>query len=141
MPDDYASHLPVLRAMAKQLSLKQVLEFGAGLHSTPFFLSLKGLKRLVSVEDDPEWFDRIAEEFDDKRLELTRSFALDGIQAADFDLVFVDDGQDAAQRVKTLCWVLNQPHPPVVVHDAAVPEYAAVISELADAPATAVVWS
>ena len=40
--------------MVASLRPKKVLEFGAGLHSTPFFLQDPELTRIVSVEADNE---------------------------------------------------------------------------------------
>ena len=143
--DPYASHLPILRAMVASLRPKKVLEFGAGLHSTPFFLQDPELTRIVSVEADNDWRRRIAFRCDDQRLVLR----VDRRVAPEyFDLVLIDDGTCAAERLETIHFVLAGPHPPVIIHDAEVPEYATIIKELAinysifpTAPDTAVVWA
>lgn len=137
MDDDrYASHLPVLKALCSDLKPRRVLEFGAGLHSTPYFLSLEGLERLVSVEADPHWLARVADVCADERLTLLSDNPPD---PKDFDLVFIDDGKNAAEREETIRWVLGRPHPPVVIHDAEVLDYAHAISQCSPLPATAVV--
>jgi predicted O-methyltransferase YrrM len=142
MADDYASHLPVLKAVCGLVRPLTVLELGSGLHSTPFFLSLP-IKRLVSVESDPEWALRVAGECIDTRLSIRTDY--DDLYPADFDLVFIDDGKSAAEREFSIGWVLGDRHPPTVIHDAEV--YATVISELATnyavmptKPETAVCW-
>lgn len=104
----YESHLPILKALAETLDLKRVIEFGAGDHSTPFFLDLD-LDRFVSIESDPEWVNPRAE---------TRS---EWTEALDFDLVLIDDGLNAAERMATIDSVLGQEdHPLTVIHDAEV---------------------
>ena len=54
---DYASHLPVLEALKPKP--KKVLEFGSGKHSTGAFLSMKSVTRLVSIETDMGWRERL----------------------------------------------------------------------------------
>lgn len=120
-PDPYDSHLPVLKALLSLIPMRNVLEFGSGAFSTPFFLGLSDLKKLVSVETDPRWYIRVETEHKgDKRFQIAkkRPQNLEG-----FDFVFVDDGENPAQRVETINWILGQDHPPVVIHDAEVPEY------------------
>lgn len=123
--------------------MRRVLEFGAGDHSTPFFLSLSDLEQLWSVETDPAWRARASSQ--DAR--HTVSEAVPPLD--DFDFVFIDDGQNASDRELTIRNVLGAPHPIVAIHDAEVSEYRTAIRELAtdvvvcclDTPHTAVVWS
>lgn len=121
---DYASHLPVLEAVTALLKPASVLELGSGLHSTPFFLS-RPIDRLVSVEADPEWALRVADDCTDNRLTLLTDYP--DLTPTDFDLIFIDDGKTAAEREFSIRWVLEQEHPPTIIHDAEV--YATVISE------------
>jgi len=141
----YDSHIPVLRSLLRSHRPETVLEFGAGIHSTPCFLECAQLKRLVSIEANPEWRKHVAHLCDDERL-ILRSDR--NVSPADFDLIFIDDGECAAERLETIRFVLNQDHPTTIIHDAEVPEYASAIEELAinatvypSQPATAVVWS
>jgi predicted O-methyltransferase YrrM len=144
-PDPYSSHLLLLRSLLRTARPERVLEFGAGLYSTPCFLERPELKRIVSVEADPEWRKKVAHHCDDSRLVLRPDKR---VLPDAFDLIFIDDGGSAAERLDTIRFVLSQTHPTTVIHDAEVPEYAAAIKELAitysiyDAtlPATAVVW-
>ena len=141
-PERYSSHLPVLRSVIASVKPERILEFGAGLHSTPLFC--KTGARVVSVEVDPEWRKAIAWECDSPNLVLRSSYE---VTPADYDLIFIDDGESAQQREKTIRLVLSQPHPVVVIHDAEVPEYRQAIEELAIShktyktdPDTCVVW-
>jgi hypothetical protein len=142
---DYASHLPVLKAILGSVRPGCVLEFGAGLHSTPAFLERKDLTRVVSVEPDAKWRRKVALYCDDDRLVLRPD---KNVVPECFDLVFIDDGQEVADREQTIRFVLGRRfHPPTVIHDADVPEYLQAIEELAinysifpTDPATAVVW-
>lgn len=144
MSDPYASHLPVLKALTKLVPMRRVLEFGAGVHSTPFFLSLPQLEALWSVETDASWRERVIT--DDARHTVSPETPLLG----DFDFIFIDDGQNAADREHTIRNVLASSHPVTAIHDAEVSEYRTAIRDLAednalicclDTPHTAVVWS
>lgn len=112
--DDYATHLPVIY----ELSPKRVLEFGAGLYSTKAFLSMTNLTKLVSVEVDPEWRERLRGEIQDARWTLLDGHRLPPL--LDYDLILIDDGTSAQERSETIRYVLRQKHPQVVVHDAEV---------------------
>lgn len=138
----YATHLPVLRSVLNTVQPERILEFGAGLHSTPLFC--KSGASVLSIEPDPEWRAKVAKECDTPKLVLRPSGEP---TPADYDLIFIDDGEEAKDRLKTIRFVLSQPHPPVVIHDAEVPEYRRAIEELAisrtifeTAPDTCVVW-
>lgn len=148
MSSAYKSHLTVLAGVLEDEVPARVLEYGAGIYSTPLFLRSSVVKQLVSVEPDADWRHRIVTDYGNDRLHI---LANGDIDPNDFDLVFIDNGQDeaeplGAERIATLKTVLSVPHPTVVVHDAEVPEYAAVIEELAKnyriyptAPDTAVI--
>lgn len=116
----YETHLAVLETLA----FRHVLEFGAGPHSTRFFI--ERAETVCSVEGDDEWFEWATGEYiDADNLTLTRTRPRSLVE---FDLILIDDGQTAAQRVETLVWVLSRKRrPPTVVHDAEVPEYRAVL--------------
>lgn len=53
----YGSHLPILTAIFDILSPKEVVEFGAGLHSTEFFL--KNSDDVISIETEIEWYNKM----------------------------------------------------------------------------------
>ena len=139
--DRYASHLPVLKALLDTGTISRVLELGGGLYSTPAFLATSSLEKLTTIENDPEWA-RKAETADDRHeVLLVQGAIADNLPPLeDYDLVFIDDSTSAYERARTIRAVLSQPHPPVVIHDAEVPEYAAAMAECSPLPATAVVW-
>jgi len=133
MSDVYGSHVSVLEALLNTYRPKRVLEYGAGLHSTPLFLSRPYLEQLVSIEPDPDWRHRIRKDHGDPRLHILAS---GDFRPSDFDLIFIDNGQDSAEplgaeRAQTIRDVLSKKHPIVVVHDAEFPEYATAIEEYA----------
>ena len=143
MPDDdrYASHVRVLQALPSVIDVRRVLELGAGDYSTRVFLSMPDLEQLTSIENDPEWAERAAT--DDVRHDMrlvSGPIALNLPPLEDYDLVFIDDSTSAADRAGTIRAVLSQPHPPVVIHDCEVAEYAAAIGQCSYLPATAVVF-
>ncbi len=142
--DAYASHLPILRSLLTAIRPERVLEYGAGLYSTPAFLERPELRRLVSIEADPGWRKKVALHCDDERLALRPEPTAD---PSDFDFVFIDDGENATERETTIRAVLSGAHPVTVIHDAEVPEYLAAIHELSSVysiyptlPETCVVW-
>ena len=144
MDRDYGSHLPVLRTLLAQIQPHNVLEFGAGLHSTPEILRRDEVVRLVSIEPDPGWRRRVAEHCGDRRLVLRADLRY---PIGFFDLIFIDNGTSVGERVATIRQVLAAEHPVTVIHDADVPEYIAAIKESAiyytivtTDPPTAVVW-
>jgi hypothetical protein len=138
--------VPVLRALLAQIQPHNVLEYGAGLFSTPEFLRRDELVRVISVEPDPAWRSKVGSACDDKRLVLRPICTVD---PAFFDFIFIDNGENIEDRLAVIRYVLDRPdHPVTVIHDADVPEYAAAIKELAiyhtifaTDPPTAVVWS
>lgn len=143
MPD-YGSHLPVLTMLLGVMRPRRVLEFGGGHHSTPAILDCPSVTKLATVEVDKKWRDELAETYPDDRLSLRRRRPEITMS---YGLILIDDGTDIAHRVRTIRYVLSQQHPPVMIHDAEVPEYATAIEEFAinysvfpTNPDTAVVW-
>lgn len=127
----YATHLPVLAGLCADVT--RVLELGAGTFSTPFFLELPKLRKLISLETSPEWFSWVKEHFKSDKLDIrlvdSIPKALQNLKLDAFDLVFVDNGENATERGEVIRAVLTQPHPLVVIHDAEV--YGGLIDELA----------
>ena len=121
----YATHLPILVALARLYSVRSVLELGAGPHSTSLFLdrvAFPDMKSVTSFEDDPEWKDVVLDAVgDDDRLDLRLVDAvrysvpssLDG-----YNLVFIDDSRTLEERTVTVNTVReNKPTGLVVIHD------------------------
>lgn len=126
--DVYETHVPVLEALDPPPT--RVLEFGAGKYSTKAFLAMDSVSRLVSVETDPSWRKEVRNRYRDKRWEL-----LDGSEVPDlekFDLVFIDDGANAQERIPTIVYVLSRKHPRVVIHDAEYGPYRDTIAMFTD---------
>lgn len=124
---------------------KRVLELGAGNYSTPLFAEYPTVNRLVSVETDERWLPEIASPNLTIRLVEDTCDALDDL---DFDLIFIDNADNATDRERAIRAVLSKEHPVTVIHDAEHPSYNAAIRELSDSflvvanelPWTAVCW-
>lgn len=121
----YATHLPILVAIATSQDPKTVLELGSGLLSTPAILNrtvFPSLERLETYEDDPAWFAEVESKVSgDPRCDLRMVSAVrdnvpENIDA--FDLVFVDDSTTVPQRSQTIGSVAKRRSAAIVViHD------------------------
>jgi len=130
----YATHLPILLAVARQRKVRRILEMGSGTYSTLTFLDRKyfpDVERVDAFENDAAWAEKVKTAAgDDPRLVLkTISGAVcevvDTLDAGTYDLALVDDSVTCAERAATLRRVAAQ-HPKstiVVVHDFELPEY------------------
>lgn len=92
--EGYGSHEPVLDYILKNFNISNVLEFGMGNFSTLVFS--KYGKRTVSVESNPEWFEKVKNKIGESELcklilwpneDLQDYFKTDDSK---YDLVFVD---------------------------------------------------
>lgn len=133
-PHGYSSHLRILRMVLALVQPERVLELGAGQYSTPEFLKCESVEHLTSLESDPEWATQMTHAIEDDRLNLQ---LVEDLPAAvpsltGYDLVFVDNGQSVHERVAGIRAVLERPHPVTVIHDAEVPDYRLMISQLAE---------
>lgn len=122
--DPYATHLPVLREIGRQYPIRRVLEFGAGLYSTPLFLDRTAfpvLESLVSIEDDWAWLQTVKVACPDRRLSLRYGglfAAQQWVDVEDYDLILIDSGKEEADRVPVIEWIAGQrPSAVVVIHD------------------------
>jgi predicted O-methyltransferase YrrM len=130
--DGWGSHVGALRAIAKALPIKVVVEYGSGKFSTPLFLdrtAFPDLEFLTSVESDPEWLAKVREMCgQDSRLEqvfrpIGTFHTTDSVPRSP-DLVFIDcdevrDGRhDYSARLKLIERFAADPTAVVVVHDA-----------------------
>ena len=149
-PQDYASHLPILIGLGSRLKIRRILELGAGDYSTSAFLNYSifpYLIELVSVEDNPEWAQKVQIHHPGARLRMAASEA-DIRDYSLFDLIFVDS-VSAPARVESLNKFMALAHLPgiVVVHDTEVPTYHEAISRFpykyefkVFEPETSVLW-
>jgi predicted O-methyltransferase YrrM len=130
----YATHLPVLLAVAQQRKVRRILELGSGMHSTLTFLDrnyFPDVERVDAIENDASWAEKVkAAAGDDPRLALRTVCGavcdvVDTLDAGTYDLALVDDSTTSHERTATLRRIAAQ-HPKstlVVVHDFEVPEY------------------
>jgi len=124
-PQDHSTHMPVLVSLAKAFKIRNVLEYGAGVYSTPLFLDKKvfpDLERILSVEPEEEWQQKVKEAigWDDPRLSFVSSMYYNiGVQYS--DLVLVDNGPEQ-HKINTIRHMRDQvescPDTLFVIHDA-----------------------
>lgn len=130
----HATHVPVLVGLARLLDVERVIEYGCGEYSTLTFLNRAAFPRLVkllSLENDAEWFARIAGRVgDDPRAEMvsvggSMSAAASGVEIGGYDLAFLDDSTTVAERAATIREVTGRPADStvVVIHDYEMAEY------------------
>lgn len=140
----YATSIPVLVGLARLRPIRQVVEFGAGLHSTFAFLNRRIFPDLVSLksfEDDNQWIDTIKASLPaDARHELVyvdgaMSGAVAGLSLDPYDLIFVDDSLTAQARTATINAIADRFSGPglVAIHDFEVRDYRRTVKERARA--------
>lgn len=130
----YATHLPVLVALAHLRPIRRVAEFGCGIYSTLTFLDRAVFPDLITLrtfENDADWLKRmVTETGDDPRLQLTyidgpMGKAVTGLNLDEYDLIFIDDSLTGEERTLTIRAV-SAAKPKtgvVVVHDYEIPLY------------------
>ncbi len=59
----WGSHVPLHRAILKSFTIDGILELGAGIYSTKEFFSSS--KRVISIENDGGWIDRLRDHVDE----------------------------------------------------------------------------
>jgi predicted O-methyltransferase YrrM len=130
----YLTHLPILIGLARIISVRRVLEFGAGEYSTPTFLNraaFPDVSFVRSCENDAQWLDRVEQlTRADPHIEMTYvegpiSTIASRLDYAGFDLVFIDDSLKVPARAMTIEAVAQHRTPDtiVVIHDYEVPAY------------------
>lgn len=112
----FGTHVPVLRGL--EPPPERVLEFGTGYFSTATFLEMPSVRRLTSIEIYPDWREKMVEEFGEDRRWTLLTEDDEIPEFSFFDLIFVDDGTNEAERIATIELVLSRRHPRVVIHDA-----------------------
>lgn len=149
MADVYATHLNILRLMGQVVNPLSVLELGAGFYSTGVFLDRKvypALRWLDSVELNDEWRHMVRERYPDERLTLYNGQPTRPVNS--YGLVFIDDGQSAEERVRSIDLVVRAGvNVPVVIHDFENPlyrqaaDFERVMEYDAETPHTAICWN
>lgn len=124
---DYATHIPILIALAAIFKIERVLELGCGDYSTLLFLqrlAFPSLAELDSFETDEIWLDKVDASVSDERFHGTLvSGAMETAISSDllekYDLVFVDDSSNGNERAETIKRIAeSQPRRTVVaIHD------------------------
>src|SRR5205085_9939908 len=155
----YATHIPILIGLSRMFDVERVLEFGCGRYSTLTFLNPSAfpkLRKLKSMETDPDWLLRIDQETDsDTRVELEHikgqmCLAVSGVELNNYDLVFVDDSNTPEERSATILEIADNcvNKTIVVIHDFEVPLYQQAAKSFAHSfkfnslyPHTGVVWN
>jgi predicted O-methyltransferase YrrM len=120
----YATHLPVLAALARITTIRRVLELGSGPFSTSMFLNrdvFPDLDILTSYEDDPNWEHVVLDAVgSDTRLEfrMVPEVRLAVPPTDGYDLVFIDDSRLPSERSTTIRAVkAMRPRGIVAIHD------------------------
>lgn len=123
----YATHIPVLATLCLILRPRVVVELGSGDYSTKFFLDRKccpSLERLISLENDVNWSERVLDPIRDPRLEAhvfdgPMCGALGCLNREQPDLVFIDDSVGRWERARTVSAYLSRQGLTgvVVIHD------------------------
>jgi hypothetical protein len=130
-PLDHASHLPILIGVGASFPTHTVVEYGAGLYSTPLFLNkcaFPKVEKVVSVELDEAWAWKTIDAFgNDPRLNVIGHEPIGLTNGV--DLVFVDNGprEHKATTIEQLS--RYNVSSIVVVHDAEVGLYLNEISK------------
>lgn len=126
--DPYATHLPMLASLFRLTEVATVVEFGSGLHSTPFLL--RHADHVVSLEmEKRQWFRRLSEihrnEIRSGKLDLRLALGPDAWREHQLpgriDLAFVDGHW--AVRPECVNAMLARQVPVVATHDLEYPEY------------------
>jgi len=117
----YGTHIPILKALAKAIEIRSVIEFGAGRFSTPLFLDRAAfplLERLVSIETDKTWAAEAFSAGDPRHVVHLCASEPDAVQSyigRRFDLALVDGPLDSRPEIIAAAWTLA---PITAVHDA-----------------------
>jgi hypothetical protein len=130
----YATHIPVLMALARLIPIRRVLEFGSGNYSTRTFLNSKAfpdVSTVHSIENDREWAQQISDLLiSDPRLQLIvidspMSLYVPTIFGWKYELIFIDDSLSAEERAATIKQVAqhSSPNSIIAIHDFEVLEY------------------
>jgi hypothetical protein len=133
--NSFGSHMPALIGLGITARLKNVLELGAGLNSTPVFLNRScypELNTFTSVENDLTWFDKLKSDPGFKG--ASNIFYYPGkiadyvkeIRNLSFDLILIDDSYETCDRVSTINAVFQMPLSDsaiVLIHDFETKEY------------------
>ena len=118
--DNYSSHLLVFEKIFETFEVGNVLEFGPGKYSTPFFI--KRCKSVVSVEQESrEWYEKLKSEINSPNWNFIFQqnpqviFGQFDTAGERFDLVFSDGAHQTRHLAANMAMERNVPL--VVLHD------------------------
>src|SRR5437016_13483683 len=94
-----ATHIPILIALSKLITVNKVIELGTGLYSTPLFLNRSVypfLQSLHSYENNVSWINKVKQSIKDPRLNLVEVngpmySAASELDFSAFDIILIDD--------------------------------------------------
>lgn len=130
----YATHVPVLVALALLVRPRRILEFGSGVYSTSLFLDaaiFPDTESVTVLENDAEWYARLQKVHGDDprlhavRVEGTMAQTAGTLDCTKYNLIFVDDSTSEQLRANTIAVLSSQAgngHP-IVIHDFQVKKY------------------
>lgn len=120
-PKDYATLIPVLVGISRVFDPRRVLEYGAGLYSTPLFLNravFPLVEELTSNEHDGEWIRKVQSEGGVGGDERLKWFYGENYLLPDnrYDLILID-AEEEQKKIRIIQDCGKFAHSPVVVHD------------------------
>lgn len=122
----FSTHVPVLVGLSLISKWNNILEFGSGLLSTPLLSDsriFKDTTHVISYENDNSWFQKVREAVSMKPgvslryVEGNMSAAINPVEVAKSDLIFIDDSSVCSQRVQTIQQVIKHKPNCVLIHD------------------------
>lgn len=123
----WGSHQPALRAIAKFMPIRSVIEFGSGPYSTDLFLDPEAfplLESLTSFEHNSEWAGIVVMGNDQRHQLIIASPENFAARSAGMkaDFVFLDSGPTMAERLTLVPHCLTLA-PVFAMHDCTVREF------------------
>ena len=127
------SHIPVLRAIARYMPVRRVIEEGTGIFSLKTFLDrnyFKDMEQIISFETNKFWIDYMTSMFSDDRwnIVLTKSIEEmenDMVKFAPADILFVDGTYE--NRLHVLNNVKDVGNI-IVLHDCDLPQFELILN-------------
>lgn len=114
--DGYGSHIMILEKVKQLTNFKNILEFGGGNYSTPYFMKIPGSKVTTIESQSYDWYLKVKEinpntlwmPDHNEVLEYTKT------QVSPKDLVFLDTHQDLRYKLVPIVCEYTQT---IILHD------------------------
>jgi predicted O-methyltransferase YrrM len=125
--DPYATHKPVLIAIANIFGCENILELGSGCNSTTIWdnrYCFPNIRSVTSLEDSQEWFDQV--KFKIKSDSIVNLQLVDSVPESagkinidNFDMIFIDDSVNLKDRALSIKNIVNRCNREaiIVIHD------------------------